>query len=168
MRNKKVPTGKTLTVNGAVTNNGVIVKNGTITNTAGLGNVVDFNTSAVNGLTVNTIMYAASGQKIPDSNATVPAGYSSLQWNKDMNGSTLWNFENDSVSEPMTLYAKGTVVPYTVTYAEGQNGTIDGTYADVETVYNGTIQPESGYALPTAITVQMGVGGANFTDFNLS
>lgn len=69
-------------------------------------------------------------------------GYTFGDWYTDLNCTKAWNFESDTVSDAMTLYAKWTAKPYVVTLDLNYDGaaeptkitvTYDGTYSALTT-----------------------------------
>lgn len=73
------------------------------------------------------------GQKIPRP-SLYQIGYQLINWYQDDSFSTLWNFEEDRVTQNMILYAKWELVQYTITYY--YNGGILADGVNNPTTYN--------------------------------
>lgn len=88
--------------------------------------IVTFNLS---GLGNDFFLYPVADSTIakPDDPQPAVEGYRFLGWYKESNYVTEWNFDEDTVTENITLYAKWEELTYTVTYdfsGKGENITI--------------------------------------------
>ena len=96
------------------------------------------------------------GGKVTQPTNPSATGYTFGGWYKEAACTNAWNFSTDTVTSAKTLYAKWTIITFTVT-SDIENGSLDDT-SSID--YNGDlavqIQPNSGYDYPNEITVTMG------------
>ncbi|GBG10250.1 hypothetical protein PAT3040_04971 [Paenibacillus agaridevorans] len=80
--------------------------------------LVEFNT--LGGSPVMSIPNLVSGTSITAPQTPVRNGYTFGGWFKDSAYTQAWNFESDTVTEATTLFAKWELVPYAITYRDGE------------------------------------------------
>jgi uncharacterized repeat protein (TIGR02543 family) len=85
-----------------------------------------------NGATIDGIS-VVGGNKVIAPTEPVKAHYTFAGWYSDEALTNAWNFEVDTVSEALTLYAKWTPVAYTITY-DFAGGTVEHTNPTTYTV----------------------------------
>jgi len=92
---------------------------------------------------------AEQGAKITAPTDPTRANFAFAGWYKESAGATAWNFETETVTASMTLYAKWAADQYTLSYTAGANGSITG--SATQTVSHGatgtpvTAVPVAGY-----------------------
>jgi uncharacterized protein (TIGR02145 family)/uncharacterized repeat protein (TIGR02543 family) len=72
--------------------------------------------------------YIHHGGKLTNPGATTRTGYTFGGWYKEAAYATLWNFDTDTVTSDMTLYAKWNIIQYTITF-DANDGTVTPTNA---------------------------------------
>jgi uncharacterized repeat protein (TIGR02543 family) len=78
---------------------------------------VDFDTQG--GGPVLSVPNVESGAKVTAPANPVKAGYTFVGWFTEEDGNTQWDFDSDTVTADVTLYAKWTMNTYTITYRDG-------------------------------------------------
>ena len=110
------------------------------------GYTVGFNANG--GTPSPASLIIVSGGKAAEPDAMTKTGYNFAGWYRESNFASLWNFEENSVSGNITLYAKWDAITYTVVYnANGGNGNmLDSVHVyDVARVLNNNSFARAGY-----------------------
>lgn len=90
-----------------------IMPSGAVTVTAVFQPVITFNTNGGSAQASQTITYNGLATPPPDPTRT---GYAFAGWYKETALNNQWAFDTDTVSSDITLWAKWTPVPYSITY----------------------------------------------------
>lgn len=105
-------------VNAKLNNGGIVI------NSQNTGHTVTFN--SLGGSSVQSLTNVASGSTITPPSAPVRGSHSFSGWYKDEAGTQAWNFDTDTVTSDMTLYAKweGIVARVKIGKVSGTPGSI--------------------------------------------
>ncbi len=112
---------------------------------------VTFNSEGGSSVPSQTVPYGGKVTKPADPTKT---GYTFAGWYKDEAYTTQWDFDNDVVTQDITLYAKWTIITYTITASAGPGGSISPSgsvvvnYGASQTF---TITPDEGYMISKII-----------------
>ncbi len=112
---------------------------------------VTFNSEGGSSVPSQTVPYGGKVTKPADPTKT---GYTFAGWYKDEAYTTQWDFDNDVVTQDITLYAKWTIITYTITASAGTGGSIS-PLGNVVVNYGAsqtfTITPDAGYMISKII-----------------
>ncbi len=108
---------------------------------------VTFNSEGGSSVPSQTVPYGENATKPA---APTKTGYTFAGWYKDEAYTTQWDFDNDVVTQDITLYAKWTIITYTITASAGPGGSISPS-GTVYVNYGGSqsfvINPTPGYLI---------------------